>query len=143
MRAQPSTMLLPAAAAAVLALIAVLSLLPASVVLPGRWNLGHVLGYALLTGVAGLAIPRARRTLGALLAMAAGVTLVGIAIEWLQPLVGRTTSWKDVLSNEFGVLAGLLGCLIERLARRAPARRPRAPMLAARTAAAPAFARKS
>lgn len=63
---------------------------PAAVSLPSRWA---------------VIVPM---TFGRVIAMAAGLTLVGIAGEFLQKFTGRNASWSDVAANTTGLLAGVL-----------------------------------
>ncbi|MBI3186669.1 MAG: VanZ family protein [Gammaproteobacteria bacterium] len=72
------------------------------------WNLGHVplfAGLALL----GCATPLARQLAGIRLFLAATVLalLAGIAVEWLQLLIGRSFDYLDVLRDLAGVYLGL------------------------------------
>ncbi len=99
--------------AAVLVLIAVLvlSFLPSDSADPMRvfsWNsvdLSHVVAYAALAGTALLSVPRLRLWSGIGLVFA--ISLLGLAIEVFQPLVGRTTSVVDFAENEVGVAVGI------------------------------------
>jgi VanZ family protein len=99
--------------AAVLVLIAVLvlSFLPSDSADPMRvfsWNsvdLSHVVAYAALAGTALLAVPKLTLWRGTGIVLA--ISLLGLAIEVLQPLVGRTTSVVDFTENEIGVAVGI------------------------------------
>lgn len=99
---------------AVMAAILIGSLVPESEapgpdgLMPQDWNLFHVPAYAALAVTsAWLLQARWRLTMPA----AVGISLVfatvlGGAIEWIQPLVGRTESLLDFGLNEFGVVLG-------------------------------------
>lgn len=99
--------------ASVLVLIAVLALsfLPSDSADPMRvfsWNsvdLSHVVAYASLAGAALLSMPRL--TLWQGIGIVFAISLLGLAIELLQPLVGRTTSVVDFAENEVGVAVGI------------------------------------
>jgi hypothetical protein len=99
---------------AVLALMGVLALsfLPSDSVDPLRLKVGdttdmaHVVAYALLAGATMLSLPGQALALrqGALVVFA--ISLLGIAIELLQPVVGRTASVVDLAGNEIGIAGG-------------------------------------
>ena len=66
----------------------------------------HGIGYAALTfAVARAARARAPRRLAAVVL---AVTALGVGVELVQPLVGRTASPLDALANLGGAVAGAL-----------------------------------
>lgn len=99
--------------AAVLVLVAVLvlSFLPSDSADPMRvfsWNsvdLSHVVAYAALAGTALLSVHKLTPWQG--IGIVFAISLLGLAIEVLQPLVGRTTSIVDFTENEVGVAVGI------------------------------------
>lgn len=100
-------------AASVLLGVLVLSFLPSDSVDPMRLDIGytgdigHVLAYALLAGAAMLSVPRQALTLRYGVGIVFTISLLGVAIELLQPLVGRTTSVVDFTENEVGIAGGI------------------------------------
>jgi VanZ family protein len=100
------------AAAFVLVAVVVLSFLPSDSADPMRvfsWNsvdLSHVVAYAALAGTALLSVPRLTLWQGT--GMVLAISLLGLAIEVLQPLVGRTTSVVDFTENEIGIATGIV-----------------------------------
>jgi uncharacterized membrane protein len=103
-------------AAAVLALVGVLvlSFLPPDTVDPlhlkigDSIDIGHVVAYAVLAATTLLSRPRQSLTLWRGAAVVAAISLLGIAIELLQPIVGRTTSFVDFMENEIGIAGGIV-----------------------------------
>lgn len=95
----------------VLMAVLVLSFLPSDSTDPMRvfsWNsadLSHVVAYAALAGTALLSVPKLTPWQGTGIVFA--ISLLGLAIEVLQPLVGRTTSIVDFTENEVGVAVGI------------------------------------
>ena len=95
----------------VLIAVLVLSFLPSDASDPMRlfsWNsvdLSHVVAYGSLAGTALLSVPRL--TLWKGMGIVFAISLLGLAIEVLQPLVGRTTSIVDFTENEVGVAIGI------------------------------------
>jgi VanZ family protein len=95
----------------VLITVLVLSFLPSDTSDPMRvfsWNsvdLSHVVAYASLAGAALLSVPKLTLRQG--MGMVFAISLLGLAIEVLQPLVGRTTSIVDFTENEVGVALGI------------------------------------
>lgn len=87
-----------------LAVLTVLSLLPLPEQggVPGNDKALHVMAWALAIGPAALAL--GRRVPGVVLLFLAW----GIAIEWLQPLSGRSREIADVLANAAGLALGVL-----------------------------------
>lgn len=72
------------------------------------WDLGHVPLFALLTFVACRLPVFARSPVPGLLVACTLLTLVaGFAIEWAQPLMGRSFEYADVLSDLLGSYIGL------------------------------------
>lgn len=112
------------AAVFLLLIILVSSFLPGGSGMSGSANLGHMIAYMLLTCASGLSIAAPRRTLGRLALLALAISVLGALIEWLQPIAGRTTSGYDLLSNEIGILLGLVACLSGRLVERGLIVRP-------------------
>jgi hypothetical protein len=87
--------------------VLVLSFLPSDSVDPIRLRLGHSVAYALLVGATMLSIPRQALTLWRGIGIVFAISLLGLAIELLQPLVGRTTSAVDFTENEAGIVGGI------------------------------------
>ena len=75
--------------------VLVLSFLPPDLLSLTRWDLGHPVAYALLVVATLLSLPRRRQTFWMALGVIIAITLLGLAIELLQPLTGRTTSAMD------------------------------------------------
>jgi VanZ family protein len=100
-------------AALVLTGVLVLSFLPPDSVDPLRLqigdsiDIGHVVAYAVLAATMLLSRPRQSLTLWQGAAVVAAISLLGIAIELLQPIVGRTTSVVDFAENEIGIAGGI------------------------------------
>src|SRR3989344_3890759 len=88
--------------------IIILSLLPETVVSPGRWNLGHVPAYATFVICIIFSMAENRRTPLGLLAIGMITSLFGGGIELMQPVVGRHTSLVDFMYNELGILTALV-----------------------------------
>jgi VanZ family protein len=101
---------------AVLALVGVLvlSFLPSETVDPLRLkvgdsiDIGHVAAYAVLAGATMLSLARQALTLGRGAAVVLSISLLGIAIELLQPMAGRTASVVDFAENEIGIAGGIV-----------------------------------
>ena len=72
------------------------------------WDLGHVLLFALVIALA-LRWPRwqSRPVWQLVLVCVLLAPLVGLAIEWLQLIVGRDFEYKDVLADTVGAFCGL------------------------------------
>lgn len=72
------------------------------------WNFGHVPAYAALAAVTVLALSR-RAPVDGPVRLKAGVAVLSlaVAIELVQPLVGRTASVKDVVYGGLGIVIGL------------------------------------
>ncbi|TMV06467.1 VanZ family protein [Ruegeria sediminis] len=68
----------------------------------------HVIAYALAV------LPAAVGASGPVVGLAAGIVAWGIAIELIQPLVGRSMNIADIAANTSGVLAGLLFAFVLR-----------------------------
>ncbi len=94
-------------AAVVLTAIVVLSFLPATVVEPGKWNLGHAPAYAALAASMIFALARTQRTPVVVILIGLAASLLGGTIEFMQPLVGRSTSLVDFGYNELGIVTAL------------------------------------
>lgn len=100
-------------AALTLAGVLVMSFLPSESVDPLRPMLGdstdiaHVVAYALLAASTMLSLPRRAFALGQGAAVALATSVLGIAIELLQPLAGRTASIVDFAGNETGIAVGM------------------------------------
>lgn len=92
----------------ILAVVLIASFLPASMVAPGRWNLGHLPAYLALTLVSLFAFSPYNRTILMVLGIAALFCALGLLIEFLQPLVGRTSSLVDLMHNVIGVFTGVV-----------------------------------
>lgn len=94
--------------------VLVLSFLPPETVDPLRLkvgdsiDIGHVVAYAALAGATLLSLPRQALTLGRGAAVVLSISLLGIAIELLQPMVGRTASVVDFAENEIGIAGGIV-----------------------------------
>lgn len=92
--------------------VLVLSFLPAEVVDPFRLKvgdsteIGHVLAYTLLTSATMSSVPKPVLTLWLAVGVALSVSALGLGIELLQPLAGRTISMADFAQNEVGVAGG-------------------------------------
>lgn len=72
---------------------------------PGNY-LGHFSAYSLATvALAGVVKLRAWTT-------ASGLILLGIGIEFMQPIFGRDNHWQDMLANATGVGIGWLTILV-------------------------------
>jgi VanZ family protein len=112
-QAEPERVLFGSAAALTLAGVLVMSFLPSESVDPLRPTLGgstdiaHVVAYALLAATTMLSLPRRAFVLRQGAAVALATSLLGIAIELLQPLAGRTASVVDVAGNEVGIAVGM------------------------------------
>jgi hypothetical protein len=107
---------------ALLALIGVLvlSFLPVEMVDPLRLKIGdsteigHGLAYAFLTTATMLSVPRQALTVWLGIGVVLAISALGLGIELLQSLVGRTTSTVDFAQNEIGIAGGnalYLACL--------------------------------
>jgi VanZ family protein len=100
-------------AVSALAGVLVVSFLPLDSVDPFRLNfgnsvdIGYMLAYALLACAAILSVPRQELTLWRGVGVVVTISLLGLAIELLQPLVGRTTSVVDFTENEVGIATGI------------------------------------
>jgi VanZ family protein len=101
------------AAALTLAGVLVMSFLPSESVDPLRPMLGdstdvaHVVAYALLAAATMLSLPRQAFVLRQGAAVVLATSLLGIAIELLQPVAGRTASSVDFAGNEIGIAVGM------------------------------------
>ena len=95
------------AACLVLVVVLVASFLPPSMVAPGRWNLGHLPAYFVLTVVTLFAWMPHKRTVLVIVGIAALLCVLGLLIELSQPLVGRTSSLIDLTYNMIGVFTGV------------------------------------
>jgi VanZ family protein len=101
---------------AVLALVGVLvlSFIPSESVDPLRPNIGdstdiaHVVAYALLAAATLLSLPGQALTLRQGAWVVFTISLLGIAIELLQPMAGRTASVIDFAGNEIGIAGGIV-----------------------------------
>lgn len=72
------------------------------------WNFGHVPAYAVLTMLTILVSgQRFSLTLGRLVGLAVGLTLLGLLMEVLQPYFGRTADVMDAIDNVIGILLAL------------------------------------
>ncbi len=72
------------------------------------WNVGHVPTYAVLTMLTLLVVAqRFPLTSGRLAWLAAGLALLGLLMEVLQPYFGRTADMVDALYNLIGILLAL------------------------------------
>lgn len=105
--------LLPAVWAGSLLIVVLASLWPEGTRLDAAtelvwWNVGHVPAYAVLTMLTLMvAAQRFPATAGRLLWLAAGLALLGILIEVLQPYFGRTADVVDAVYNVIGILLAL------------------------------------
>lgn len=96
-----------------LAGVLVLSFLPSNLVDPvrphilGTVDIGHILAYLLLTGTAMLSMSRQRLTPWRGAGIALGIGLLSLAVELLQPLAGRKTSFIDLTENMVGIFFGI------------------------------------
>jgi VanZ family protein len=94
--------------------VLVVSFLPSDTVDPIRVNfgrsidIGHIVAYALVASATMLSVPRQALTLRRGAGIVFTISLVGLAIELLQPLVGRTTSVVDFAENEAGIAGGVV-----------------------------------
>jgi VanZ family protein len=84
----------------------------------GAAYVAHGIGYAILCALAAWAL--GPRSGCALLLTALGAFLLGVAIEYIQPLTGRSFDRADMAANAAGAVTGLV---ITVLARRAARRR--------------------
>lgn len=91
----------------VLGAILILSFLPPTVLVPGRWNLGHAPAYAALVVCMIFALAKTRRTPRMVVLIGLLASFLGGMIEVLQSFVGRTTSLVDFTYNELGVVTAL------------------------------------
>jgi len=97
----------------VLAGVLVMSFVPSDSVDPFRlhvgdsFEIGHLVAYALLAAAAMLSLPRRTLTLWRGAGIVLAISLLGLAIEVLQPLAGRTTSIVDITENEIGIACGV------------------------------------
>lgn len=75
---------------------------------PAWFNAGHLPAYFILTAVSVVWATR-RAKLGAqrLLLVGAAIYAFGLALEFIQPLVGRTFSTRDLVLNAIGIVAAL------------------------------------
>ena len=103
-----------------------MSFMPSDSVDPLRLNIGnsvdigHIVAYALLAGATMLSVPRQALTLWRGVGIVFAISLLGLAIELLQPLAGRTTSVVDFTENEVGIVSGMTifcGYLIFRMSQ--------------------------
>jgi len=82
--------------------------------MPGNDKLHHVLGFAALT------FPLCARDPRAALWLVPVAILLGGAIELIQPFVGRTAEWGDLVADGAGALIGAAaGWAVWRLRRKA------------------------
>lgn len=95
-------------AAAVLTAIVILSFLPKTIVVLGKWNLGHAPAYATLVLCTIFAFSKVKRAPINLVLIGLAISLLGGIIELLQPLVGRSTSLVDFAYNELGIGVALI-----------------------------------
>lgn len=92
--------------------VVVLSLLPgdtpaSDIGFEWLWNLGHVPAYALLSALTFAVVARRQRVRRRqVLVAAAGLLLFALALELLQPLLGRTASGMDIALTAAGVALG-------------------------------------
>lgn len=93
--------------------VLVASFLPPETVDPLRMHagasidIGHLGAYALLSAATLLSVPRQSLTLWRGIGIILMISLLGLAIEVLQPLAGRTTSIEDFAWNEIGIACGV------------------------------------
>ena len=112
-QAESERVLFGSAAALTLAGVLVMSFLPSASVDPLRPMLGdstdiaHVVAYALLAATTMLSLPRRAFVLRQGAAVVLTTSLLGIGIELLQPLAGRTASVIDFAGNEIGIAVGM------------------------------------
>lgn len=72
------------------------------------WNMGHVPAYAVLTMLTlTVAEQRFPVTPGRLVWLSAGLALLGMLMEVLQPYFGRTADVVDAIYNVIGILLAL------------------------------------
>ena len=108
--------------------VLVLSFLPSESVDPLRPMLGdstdiaHVVAYALLAASTMLSLPRQALMLRQGAAVVLTISLLGIAIELLQPMAGRTASVVDFAGNEIGIAGGFVLLWLYRRVERVAAR---------------------
>lgn len=128
-RADPERAVFEIVAALALAGVLALSFLPSESVDPLRLNIdttdfAHVVAYAVLAAATLLSLQKQALTVrrGALAVLA--ISLLGIAVELLQPLAGRTASVIDFAGNEVGIAGGIALCWVYRhlIAGRGPGR---------------------
>lgn len=94
----------------------VLTILALSLIPPGEWddignswvwNYGHIVGYVALTALTVLlARSRTSMTWRLRFALYGAIIALGIAIELVQPYVGRHGDIQDALSDALGVAIG-------------------------------------
>jgi VanZ family protein len=71
------------------------------VLFPGQDKLAHLIVYSTLALIHGLSwAPKP-------IHLAISLFLHGVAIELIQPYVGRTFEWSDMLANAMGIFLGL------------------------------------
>lgn len=105
--------LLPAVWAGSLLIVVLASLWPEGTRLDAAtgtvwWNMGHVPAYAVLTMLTlRVAEQRYPVTSGRLAGLVAGLALLGMLIEVLQPYFGRTADVVDAFYNVTGILLAL------------------------------------
>lgn len=93
--------------------IVIMSFLPSELVDPLRphirhsIDIGHLLVYVLLAGAAMLSVPRHVLTPWKGTSIALKISLLGLVVELLQPLFGRTTSIVDFTENVVGTIFGM------------------------------------
>jgi VanZ family protein len=93
--------------------VLVLSFIPSEAMDPLRLNIDdsiditHIVAYALLVATTMLSLPSQALTFWRGAAIVVAISLLGIAIELLQPIVGRTTSVVDFAENEIGIAGGI------------------------------------
>lgn len=75
---------------------------------PEWFNAAHLPAYFILTSVAvAWATRRAKLRAQRLLLVGAAIYAFGLALEFIQPLVGRTFSTRDLALNAIGIAAAL------------------------------------
>ncbi len=91
---------------AFIALVIYLSLTPHPLVVPQPWGfkIGHIAAYAWLMFWHAQLFPRTRRRL----AIGLAFFLMGVALEYIQGMVGRDFSYFDMRDDAIGVAAGWL-----------------------------------